>query len=65
MRKIIVAEFISLDGVIQAPGPEEDTNNGPPAWIPASSTSSGQALARNARTGHHRVQLPAAIRTHQ
>jgi len=25
MRKIIVAEFISLDGVIQAPGPEEDT----------------------------------------
>jgi len=34
MRKIIVAEFISLNGVIQAPGPEEDTNNGPPAWIP-------------------------------
>ncbi|MGA9977832.1 MAG: dihydrofolate reductase family protein [Candidatus Sulfotelmatobacter sp.] len=35
MRKIIVAEFVSLDGVIQAPGPEEDTKNGPPAWIKA------------------------------
>ena len=33
MRKIIVAEFVSLDGVIKAPGPEEDSNNGPPAWI--------------------------------
>lgn len=29
MRKIIAFEFISLDGVIQAPGgPEEDTSNG-------------------------------------
>ena len=29
MRKIIVLEHISLDGVIQAPGgPDEDTNNG-------------------------------------
>jgi hypothetical protein len=29
MRKLIVAEFISLDGVIQAPGnPEEDTDGG-------------------------------------
>ena len=29
MRKIIVAEFMSLDGVIQAPGgPEEDTEGG-------------------------------------
>src|SRR5215813_245503 len=29
MRKLIVAEFISLDGVIQAPGgPEEDPING-------------------------------------
>jgi len=35
MRKIIVLEFISLDGVIQGPGgPEEDTS-GPPAWIRA------------------------------
>src|SRR6185295_14003755 len=29
MRKIIVLEFISLDGVMQAPGgPEEDTSGG-------------------------------------
>src|SRR5689334_9768932 len=29
MRKIIVLEFMSLDGVIQAPGgPEEDTSGG-------------------------------------
>ncbi|OOQ59421.1 dihydrofolate reductase family protein [Mucilaginibacter pedocola] len=29
MRKLIVLEFISLDGVMQAPGgPEEDTSNG-------------------------------------
>jgi dihydrofolate reductase len=34
MRKINVLEFVSLDGVIQAPGePEEDTSGGPPAWI--------------------------------
>jgi hypothetical protein len=29
MRKIIVAEFVSLNGVIHGPGPEEDTKNGP------------------------------------
>jgi hypothetical protein len=29
MRKVIVLEFISLDGVIQAPGgPEEDASSG-------------------------------------
>ena len=29
MRRIIVLEFVSLDGVIQAPGgPEEDTSDG-------------------------------------
>ncbi|HEY1526079.1 MAG TPA: dihydrofolate reductase family protein [Candidatus Angelobacter sp.] len=33
MRKINVLEFVSLDGVIEAPGgPEEDTS-GPPWWI--------------------------------
>jgi dihydrofolate reductase len=32
MRKINVAEFISLDGVIQAPG-EEAGGDGPPWWI--------------------------------
>lgn len=36
MRKIIVLEHISIDGVIQAPGgPEEDTSDGFPygGWI--------------------------------
>jgi dihydrofolate reductase len=43
VRKVNVLEFVSLDGVIQAPGePEEDTS-GPPWWIspyrdPVSST---------------------------
>src|SRR5271157_38656 len=32
------------------------------ASLPALSTSSGQALAKNARTGHPRAQPPAAIR---
>ena len=33
MRKVNVIEFVSLDGVIEAPGgPEEDTS-GPPWWI--------------------------------
>src|SRR5258708_40212996 len=33
MRKLNVLEFVSLDGVIQAPGgPKEDTS-GPPWWI--------------------------------
>jgi dihydrofolate reductase len=33
MRKINVLEFVSLDGVIEAPGgPEKDTS-GPPWWI--------------------------------
>ena len=35
MRKINVAEFISLDGVIQAPGEPEDDTSGPPEWIRA------------------------------
>jgi dihydrofolate reductase len=34
MRRVNVLEFVSLDGVIQAPGePEEDTSDGPPWWI--------------------------------
>jgi dihydrofolate reductase len=34
MRKINVIDFVSLDGVIQAPeGLEEDTNDGPPWWV--------------------------------
>jgi hypothetical protein len=47
MRKVIVLEFVSLDGVIQAPGgPEEDTSGGfayggwtVPHSDPASSTA--------------------------
>jgi hypothetical protein len=31
MRKVNVLEYVSLDGVVQAPGPEEDTS-GPPWW---------------------------------
>ena len=48
MRKLIVAAFISLDGVMQAPGgPEEDTRGGFAfgGWIvPYSDDASGQAL---------------------
>ena len=34
MRKIIVIESVSLDGVIEAPArPEKDTGDGPPWWI--------------------------------
>lgn len=34
MRKINVLEFVSLDGVIDAPGArEEDSQDGPPWWI--------------------------------
>jgi dihydrofolate reductase len=35
MRKINVAEFISLDGVIQNPSESEEDTSGPPAWIRA------------------------------
>ena len=50
MRKIIVLEHISIDGVIQAPGgPEEDTSNGFKygGWISAYSDNSiGEALKK-------------------
>ena len=49
MRKIIVLEHISLDGVIQAPGgPEEDTNGGfaHGGWIAPYSDEIGGTLLR-------------------
>lgn len=49
MRKIIVLEFISLDGVMQAPGgPEEDTSGGFKygGWtVPYSDDASGKIMA--------------------
>lgn len=48
MRKIVAVEFVSLDGVIQAPGgPEEDTSNGFQfgGWLfPFSDEASDEAL---------------------
>ncbi len=48
MRKLIVAAFVSLDGVMQAPGgPEEDTSDGFRfgGWIvPYSGEATGQAV---------------------
>jgi dihydrofolate reductase len=48
MRKIIVATFLSMDGVMQGPGgPEEDTRNGFPygGWIvPLGDELTGQAV---------------------
>jgi dihydrofolate reductase len=50
MRKVIVLEHISLDGVIQAPsGPEEDTSGGFPygGWVaPYSDAALGMLLRR-------------------
>jgi dihydrofolate reductase len=46
MRKINVLEFVSLDGVIQAPGePEEDTS-GPPWWIRSHSDPVSSAVVK-------------------
>jgi dihydrofolate reductase len=46
MRKVIVVEFISLDGVIDAPGgPGKDTS-GPPWWIRMHSDSMSSAAAK-------------------
>jgi dihydrofolate reductase len=33
MRKVNVLEFVSLDGVIEAPGEPEEETSGPPWWI--------------------------------
>lgn len=48
MRKIVAVEFVSLDGVMQAPGgPEEDTSNGFQfgGWLfPFSDAASDEAL---------------------
>jgi dihydrofolate reductase len=49
MRKINVLEFISLDGVIHAPGPERGTSgeSGPPWWMrPYRDPVSGAAIQR-------------------
>ncbi|NJC95122.1 MAG: dihydrofolate reductase [Anaerolineae bacterium] len=54
MRKIIVLEHISLDGVIQAPGgPEEDTSGGfvHGGWISPYSDEIGGALLRKQMNG--------------
>ena len=55
MRKIIVLEHISLDGIIQAPdGPEEDTSGGfvYGGWIRSYSDETLGALIRR------QMQLP-------
>jgi dihydrofolate reductase len=47
MRKLNVAEFISLDGVIQDPRePEGGTNDGPPAWIASHADAVSSAAVR-------------------
>ena len=53
MRKIVVAAFVSLDGVVQAPGhPEEDRSGGfsyggwlPPHWDDVVGAAIGEAFA--------------------
>jgi len=47
MRKINVAEFISLDGVIQDPRePEGGNNDGPPPWIASHADAVSSAAVR-------------------
>ena len=47
MRKINVLEYISLDGVIEAPGePGEDAGNGPPWWISMHSDAVSSAAVK-------------------
>ena len=54
MRKVNVLEFVSLDGVIQAPGgPEKDTSGGFAfgGWIsPHADTVSGTAMRKQMNT---------------
>ena len=54
MRKLIVSEFVTLDGVMQAPGgPEEDTSNGfrHGGWLaPYFDEAGGQEMGR--QMGH-------------
>lgn len=47
MRKIEVAEFVSLDGVIDAPArPGENINDGPPWWVRMHSDPVSQAAVQ-------------------
>ncbi|MFZ0820047.1 MAG: dihydrofolate reductase family protein [Candidatus Acidiferrales bacterium] len=46
MRKVNVLEFVSLDGVIQAPGEPEKDTSGPPWWIRAYSDPVSSAAVK-------------------
>ncbi len=46
MRKINVIEFISLDGVIEAPGERDGAASGPPWWIRKHSDKVTQAVVK-------------------
>jgi dihydrofolate reductase len=46
MRKIIVYEFVSLDGFIEAPGEREENTSGPPWWIRLHSDPVSQAAVK-------------------
>jgi dihydrofolate reductase len=51
MRKINVVEFISLDGVIDAPGGPGDDTSGPPWWIRMHSDAVSSSAARKQMDG--------------
>jgi dihydrofolate reductase len=46
MRKLNVLEFVSLDGVIQAPDESEEDTSGPPAWIRTHSDTVSSAVVK-------------------
>jgi dihydrofolate reductase len=46
MRKINVLEFVSLDGIIEAPGEREKDISGPPWWIRMHSDSASSAAVK-------------------